>query len=180
MPFLTKASLEIVENPHSLVFRIERERGWVESLMGFAAILFFFWEAQNSRSKIWVIFGLIAIAGIIANWLHGTKMELTVTNDEILARGNVNRMFRTEIVISSAVKSIDYLSGGEDAPSGLYVKQAWQNTCVVADITEEQTGQITDRIYRKFSEIGSGDTESGSVLFGARSEPTTLGLTRVE
>jgi hypothetical protein len=177
MPFLTSASLKIEESPNSLVFRIERERGWFERVIALSTILFCFWGARNYHSRIWLAFGLVAIAGTFVDWLQGTETEITVTGAEIDARGNVNRMFSSEVLIDSAeVTSMGYSTGGEGDPSGLYVN----GKCIAANISEQLTDQIADRIFRKFPEIGNGDTEPGSMLFGKRSEPTALGLSRPE
>jgi len=177
MRLVTSASLEIVESPNSLVFRIERQRGWVEMLIALAGVLFCFWGARNYHSWIWLIFGVVAVAGVFVDWLQGTETEITVNNSEIVARGNVNRMSATEIFIDATqVRSMSYATGGEGDPFGLYVN----GRCIAANISEEITNQIVDRIFRKFPEIGVGDTETGSLLFGKSAEPTTLGLSRRE
>ena len=112
MPLLTSASLEMVENPNSLVFRIERERGWLERAIAAAIILLFLWEAQTHHSGIWLIFALVAIACSFADWLQGTETEITVTSTEIAARGNVNRMFCDRSSDRSHQSAIDRLFGG--------------------------------------------------------------------
>lgn len=181
MRLLTNTILTTSEDPHSLTFRIERDRGWLQRAVGVAIVFVCFWQAHRWQSPIWLGFGLLAVIGMVSGWLHGAVTVLTVTSSQLATRGNVGRMFSTEILIPAAdVVSLEYDTGAEGDPSGLYVKQEWKNTCILSGISRQQSEQIVNEIYRRFPEIAKGDGESRSVLFGNKNELITLGLSQHE
>jgi hypothetical protein len=58
---------------------------------------FVFEEARQCQSLTWLVFGLIAVGGMVASRLPGALTELTVTSTQTVARENVGRMFSSEI-----------------------------------------------------------------------------------
>jgi len=99
----------------------------------------------------------------------------------IAVRGNVGRIFSAEIYVRAAeVVTLGYEAGDEGESSGLYVKEGWKRICILPSISEEQANEIATAVYLKFPAIGKGDGEPGSLLFGNRSELTSLGLSRRE
>lgn len=177
MPLLSRAEVTTLVEPTRITFHIEREDGWIEWLIGLAIICFCFWQWSRFHTIFWLIGGLVGTATVFANWTRGGRTELIVTAGELLARGNVGRMFSSEISIKTAdVTAMQYQVGGEGAPSGLYVRHGWQNTCLVDGISEDQTNQILDEIFRRLPNVPTGDRNPASLLFGPSSDLTRLNL----
>jgi hypothetical protein len=97
MRFPTNTTLTTGEDSDSLTFRIERKRGWFERAVGVVMVCICFWEARQWQSLTWLVFGLIVVGGMVADWLRGAVTELTVTSTQMVARRNVGRMFSSEI-----------------------------------------------------------------------------------
>lgn len=148
-------------------------------LLAPALFLFALCEAYRQQSLIWLIGGLIAISGGFASWLHGKKTELSVSHTELVARGNVGRIFYDEIRVStSTITFLGYDNGGEDEPSGLYARHKFGSTCILDGVNEEMSNKIATAVFLRFPEIGSGDGDPGSFLFGGRDEPISLNLSK--
>jgi hypothetical protein len=133
-------------------------------------ILFFvgcwFWE----RSVIFAVFGVFAVASTLYGALKGPQTtSLIVTKFELVSKTpgffdtgtNVPRM---------AVKEIGYYAGGEDQPSGLYVKTGWTWSLLIPGIAEPEASRIADLIYEQFPDTPTGDRQPSDII--------TLGLNR--
>lgn len=178
MRFLSETIVTTDEDATTLTFRLERQRGVLELILSVTIPVFVGCEAYHLKSLVWFAMACIGAFGAVANLLQGNATQMTVTADHIDVRGNVGRMFSTEISIRTAdVISLSYNSGGEDQAAGLYARQGrWGNTCVLKNISEDQTNQILNEIFRKFPRIGTGDNDPNSLLFGPGSNLTSLGL----
>ena len=177
MPFLSHTGITTIAEPNRLTYRVERERGWLEWAIAIAGIAFLFWEAHRFHSFFWLIFGLVAAYSLVTGLLATGSSELIVTSNELLARSNLGGLFSKETSISAAdITGIEYQSGGEDNPSGIYVKHGWRSQCVLSDLTREQADEILNQIFRQFPDIGVGDPNPNSLLFGPSSDLTKLGL----
>jgi hypothetical protein len=177
MPFLPRPEITTLPEPARITFQIEREHGWIEWPLALAGIGFCFWQWSRYHLIFWAIGGTVATASAVANWARGSRTELVVTADELLARGNTGRLFSSEITIRTAdVTAMQYQVGDEGAPSGLYVRHGWRNTCLVRGISEDQTNQILDEISRRFPNIRTGDSDPSSLLFGSSADLTRLNL----
>lgn len=142
-------------------------------------ILFVFFVAHHYRSWFWFACGVIGLGSIIADWLHGNVTQLTVTSRELTVRGNVAKTFDDSILFSAqGLSSLTYYDGGEDDPSGLYAFSGISRTCLISGLNEQQSMEIALLIYKRFPDLESGDTNSGSLLFGDRGELTSLGLSK--
>jgi len=177
MPFLSHTDITNVAEPGRLTFRVERERGWLEWAIAIAGISFMFWEAHRFHSILWLIFGLVGGFSLVTGLLATGCSELIVTSNQLLVRSNPGRLFSKETSISTAdITGIEYQSGGEDNPSGIYVKHGWRSQCVLSDLTRHQADEMLDQIFRQFPHIGVGDPNPNSLLFGHSSDLTKLGL----
>ena len=177
MPFLSRAEVTTLPEPARIAFQIEHEHGWIEWPLALAGTGVCFWEWSRFHSIFWAIAGTFATASVVANWARGSRTELVVTADQLLARGNIGRLFSSETTIRTAdVTAMRYQVGGEGAPSGLYVGHGWRSTCLVPEISEDQTNQILDEIFRRFPNIATGDSNPSSLLFGPSCDLTKLNL----
>ena len=177
MPFLTHAEITILAEPNRLTYRVERERGWLEWAIAIAGISFLFWEAHRFHSVFWLVFGIVGGVSLVTGLLATGSSELIVTSNELLVRSNLGGLFSKETSISTAdITGIEYQSGGEDNPAGIYVKHRWRSQCVLSDLTRQQADEILDQIFRQFPHIGVGDPNPNSLLFGPSGDLTKLGL----
>lgn len=177
MGLFTKIDIRTYDSEDELIFIANRQRNWtdwigVPLLIVVTAIA---WKQGN------VIFALLCIViggiALIANWMHGPATRLQVAPNQIYTTGNLQRIFTTEIRIStSKITSIDFSSGGENEPSGLYVWQGWSSTCILPDISREQAESIRNAIANKFPEIKVNNQGPASLLHSDSSGITTLGL----
>jgi len=136
--------------------------------------LYFGWKWQRPW---YLAFGGIALLSLVANWIQGGATELRVTGSELLATGNLAKMFSTEIrVPADEIKTIRYEAGGEGDPGGLYIRRGWGRTCLLPGLNSEQADEVAQAIYLRFPDIGSGDHNPNSLLFGDQSNLTVLGL----
>jgi hypothetical protein len=177
MPFVSHTEVTTFDEPNRLTFRVEHERGWLELAIAIAGILFVFWEAHRLNSFLWLLFGFIIASSVVVGFLTSGCSELIVTTTELLIRKNLGGLSSEETSINTAaITGMEFQPGGEDNPSGIYVKQGWRSQCALSDLTQQQAEEILDQIFRRFPHIGVGDTNPNSLLFGASSDLTKLGL----
>jgi hypothetical protein len=168
-----------VETADQLVVRVVRENGWLELAVGPAISTFALFWAVHIPSFWAGVISLVAAAGTIANWLHGNTTELFVSRNGLVVRGNVGKVFSDQLFISAGdIVSLGYEVGGEDEPSGFYARHRIGGTCLLIGLNEQQSIDLATAIFKRFPDIGSGDTEPGSILFGRGSGPVTLGLSQ--
>jgi hypothetical protein len=136
-----------------------------------------FSQAYRLQSWYWLAFALIGLTAGLADWLRGNRTELTVSDSEIVVRGNVGKIFDDRISVSAiGLRSLTYDAGGEDDESGLCAIHNYGRICLIKGLNEEESIQIATEIYRRFPDLESGDTNSDSLLF--RDQPIGLGLSR--
>lgn len=158
MTFYNTVELKSVELPNALEFTISRESGWLEPIVVpvvTAFVLWIFWRTGALWSRIIaVVVGSSTALSLLASWFQGRETTLRATEDELIAEGNLGRLFSTEIRIAiSDVLWIGYDSGGEGGTSGLYVRIRWGRTCVLPGLSPEQAQSVVDCIERRFPEI---------------------------
>jgi hypothetical protein len=177
MPFLSHTDITTIAEPTRLTFRVERERGWLEWAIAIAGISFLFWEAHRFHSVFWLLFGIVGGGSLVTGLRATGSSELIVTSNELLVRSNLGGLFSKETSITPAdITGIEYQSGGEDNPPGIYAKHGWRSQCLLSDLTRQQADEILDQIFRQFPHVGVGDTNPNSLLFGPSSDLTKLGL----
>ncbi len=176
MQLLGRTEFTSIEHPDSLEFMVVQEYGWLEKVLIpliVASVIVMLWRAGQ------VIFAAIAMlstsAYFVANWIHGPATRLRVTKDELTTQGNLNKLFRTELRVStSGINSLRWDSGGENGTSGLYVIRGWGMTLVLPGINKEQAEAIRDKIAARFPDFPVSDRfrkESGLITLGL-SKPT--------
>jgi len=177
MPLWTKSNLTILEETDCLIIRIDRQRGSLELTIGVVLILFAFFGAYEWKSLFWLFSGLLGTWGLLSRSLRGNTTELTVTEKCLSARGDLGSTFNSVIRLETAeLDSLTHQSGDENSESGLYAKHGWKSTCLIPQISEAQSNEITTAIFRRFPCIGKPDTNPGSLLFGKQSGITTLDI----
>jgi len=104
------------------------------------------------------MFCVFGAGAIIAYHLNGTVTKLFVSGSELIARGNMGKTFKNEIIVpASEVKYLGYDTGGENNPAGLYVSRGWRHNCMLPGISKNQTIAIADAIHTKFPQYQRQD-----------------------
>jgi hypothetical protein len=158
-------------------FTIVRHEGSLQKVARWAAVALFLVIAWKSSNLLWRLLVALGALWPIADWLQGHQTQLRVGALEINARGNLGRLVRTTISVSTAdVKAIEYTAGDEGESPGLYAIRKWGgHTLLVPDLDEAICREMVNRIAARFPEIGA-DREPGSLLYSESSNPIVLGL----
>lgn len=184
MQLLGQVETKAVELPNALEFTASRDAGLIETLAIPAftlVVLWWFWRTGNlwlrTISGVAAAFTLLAA---VANRIQGGETRLRVTSDELLAQGNLGKLFSThEKIAVSSVSSLRYDPGG-DGISGLYARHGWRSTLLLPYLTPDQTNALIGAIHRKFPHIPTEPYSPFSIselgIFNEGSEITTLGL----
>jgi len=181
MALLGRTELTTVELPNALEFTIIGEHGWLELIAMPAGILFvswMFWRIDTPFTRIIVAIIVVSTAAsAIASWIQGGSTKLRVTQEELFAEGNLNKLFTTEIRIpASEIESLGYMVGDEGEPGGFYVNRRWSRTCVLPGLNRDQGASVTNAIFKKFPYFAPEYIGSGSLGYGTKSELISLGL----
>lgn len=185
MPLQGKVETKALELPDALEFTASREEGLIETLIipaGILVLLWWFWRTGNLWLRI--IAGVAAattLLATIANRIQGGETRLRVTSDEIVAEGNLGRLFSTSArIATNTVSSIRYDDGGDGGISGLYAFHGWRSTLLLPYVTTDQANTLVDTIRRKFPSIPAGRHSGFSIsdiaVFDRGAQITTLGL----
>jgi hypothetical protein len=187
MRALSHAELTTTDLLSELRFSVDRHVGWVD-LIAAPVILFVLLDLASAHPSSWVhtlvqkgtrplLFALPSLLALAVGWVQGRSTELRVTSSELVAAGNIGRLFASEVRMSaSEVKSIGFRAGGHRGQNGLYVKRGWGYVCILPGLNPKQAGAVARTIFRRFPEIGSEDRDPDSLLFGKESDLTALGL----
>jgi len=185
------AELTTVDLHSELRFSVIRHTGWLEPIIApvlLALLLDLIWIHPASwphlfaQKSTWpLLFSSPALLAILVGWMQGRSTELHVTSSELVATGNIGRLFSTEVrVPASDVKSIAYKAGGHGSQGGLYLKRGWRSVCLLPGLNPQQAGAVARTIFRRFPAIGTEDRDPNSLLFGKDSDLTALGLSTAQ
>lgn len=176
MKIFGSTRLETQDLGDSLQFVITRGYGWMDVAGGPIVIglfLFFAWRG----SVILMVFAGLGVIGLIANYVHGRETLLRVSERGIMARGNLDSWFTTELRFPvDEITSLGWSMGGEGDDGGLYVSHGLLQAWVLPGATEEQGHAILASIEGKFPDFPIADRTPASMFFGDESGITTLGL----
>ena len=180
MKHFGSTELEQSDLSDALQFVLTRNRGWLEIAVEVIVIGGFCLYAWWQGSVIAMIFAALAIVGTLANWVHGRETILRVNEKGILARGNLESWFTSEIKLPiEEITSMAWLAPNEDA-GGVVVSCGYRQSYVLPGVTEEQGRAIINAIAEKFPDFPIGDRTPAPMLFGDNSGITTLGLSEFE
>lgn len=181
MRAIGRVQLTTTELPDGLEFAVEREYGWLVWAIGLAITLgtgWMLWRINTTFTHLIVVtICAVLAAAAIGIWVQGRSTTLRVMSDEISAQGNINRIFSTQMRIPvSEVKWLGYEAGGDNEPSGLYLRHGWSRTCLLPGLDADQGLAVVGAIFARFPEIVPGDERGGSLFFGGESGLIDLGL----
>ncbi len=139
------------EFPDHLQIVVTREFGLLMLILPPATMVALIGIGILGHFWILALMGVFGLGSFALWYRHGPVTTLNVSASELTARGNIDRSFRTEIVVpASEVKSLGYEIGDEQEPSGLYVRRSWRNTCLLPDLNRKDTMAIADAVHDKF------------------------------
>ena len=191
MRALNHAELTTVDLHSELRFTVVRYTGWLDMialplLLGLLLDLSWThpasWPHLLAQKSTWpLLLAAPACLALLVGWMQGRSTELRVTSSELVATGNIGRLFSTEATVpASGVKSIAYKPGGHGRQGGLYVKRGWRSVCLLPGVNPHQAGAVARTILRRFPQIGTEDRDPDSLLFGKDSDLTALGLSTAQ
>ena len=157
MNLLGNVELSTVELPDALEFTVTRERSslvYVGIPCLAAGAYWLFWRTGVLWLQLISAFAALLTALTFATDIaHGKETKFRVTRGELVAEGNLGRLFTTEIRIpASTVKRIRFDEGGEGI-SGLYVRHGWRLTCTLPYVNRLQAQSVIETIQRRFPEL---------------------------
>lgn len=162
--------LEVEEQEHALVFRVEEAPSWPRAAVAAIATGGVVGLAANwLGAPISLLLPAAAAAAAIAflGAMRPSHAELCVTNLEYISCGaHTATWFRSEIRIPRAsVRWLEYREderGPEsDTFGGVCAKGKYTATCVLPYVDEAQAIEVIERIERKFVAVaGQGSEES--------------------
>jgi hypothetical protein len=150
--FGPNALVEITDREDGLLVRVTGQRRLID-LVGMGAFLalsaFLFWR---DRSWFPLVFVLGASVFSLIYWVGDHEGQLWITEKDIEAIGDLGGISRNRVCLPwSNVSGLEYRQGGEDEPSGLYVRQGgWNTTRVLTHVDKQQAEEIIAAIYRRF------------------------------
>jgi hypothetical protein len=151
--------LTTTELPDELQFRVTHHAGWEDwfrRIVPPAIIVSTFFVP--SFHHIWVYRVLIFFAMADSrqlDWIRGRTTELRVTSSELVATGNLRKLFsRRATVPASEVMWLGFDSYGSNQP-GFAVEGGEIGLCVLPGLNREQAEAIADTILRRFPNIRS-------------------------
>jgi hypothetical protein len=179
MKIIGSAELETQDLGHSLQFVRSRNPGWLEIVLGTIAFVGFAAYAFYENSIVLMILAAIVIIGVIANVAHGRETLMRVSEKGVMARGNLDSWFTTELSVAvEEITSMGWSPGGEGDNGGVYVSRGIAQMWVLPGATEEQGRAIIAAIEEKFPDFPVADRTAASLLFGDNSGITTLDLAK--
>ncbi len=174
-----RASFTSVDFGSRIDFHVRYERRWLGTAAGLIFVGFAFKQASSHHDWAWFAFGVVGACGVIADRLHGSEVHLKVSADGVETSGNLGRMFSTESNIpANEFESLGYEIGGGDRRTGLYAQRAYGGVCIMPYLSEDKCREIAEMIYRRFPDLGTGDSTSGSMLYAESADPISLGLSK--
>jgi len=181
MKLFADSQLETRDLGNALEFVLTRNYGFLENFAGPAVIGAFVIYSWEERSTIALLFAALGLIGLFINWLQGRETVLRVSQMEVVARGNLDSWFRSEMTIpANEITSMGWSAGGEDDSGGVYVATGWKRSYILPGASEVQGGAILAAIAKRFPDFPILDRTPASMLFGDQSGITTLGLSPSE
>ncbi|MFC5864901.1 hypothetical protein ACFPT7_21515 [Acidicapsa dinghuensis] len=146
------------EFPDHLQIVVTRKFGMVALTLPPATMIVLIGIGILGHVWILVLMGVFGLGSFVLWYSHGPVTNLNVSASELVARGNLDRSFRTEIVVpASEVKSLGYEIGDDSEPSGLYARRSWRNTCLLPDLDRKDAIAVAEAIYHKFPQYERQD-----------------------
>jgi len=144
--------------PNEVLFVATRRGGWTDYFAIPLLVAIVVWLWIDHKELMSVIFAAVGGYGLLSSWAKGPETRLTITNEFLLADGNLNRMMTDEIRLPIAeVKWIKWDSGGQHGMSGLHVGRGLTRTCVFPGVSKKQCASIREEIGKQFPDLVKRD-----------------------
>ena len=159
MKLIGKTEITTIELRDELQLVVVRKNGLL--ILVFPPALCVAITAYGFLSSHWmyVLIGIFMLGSCVAWYLNGPVTRLFVSRFQLIARGNVDRTFKNEIIVpASEVKFLGFQTGDDNGPAGLYVSREWRQTCMLPGLSKKQTIAIADVIHTKFPQFVRKDS----------------------
>jgi hypothetical protein len=163
--------LTTTELPDELHFRAVHHYGWAEIVFGSILCIALLTSLVMSGALVLKRHGWLGYAGIfltvlgfasyeryLVRWLPGRTTELRVKSDELVATGNLRRLFLKRMPLqASKVVWLGYIYDiFSDGLTVEYDDDKYSCICVLPGVSQEQAESIADAILRRFPNIRPG------------------------
>ena len=166
MKLLGKNQITTIDLPDQIQFVVVREQGLLVLILPPALCLGTILYGWFSRHWYFIPFGLIGLAYIAVWHLRGPVTKLFVTQDQLIAAGNLERLITSKITIpADEIKYLGFSTGGENQPIGLYALRGWHETCVLPGLGKKDVMNIADAIHAKFPRYKRQDEPGVAAVF---------------
>ena len=178
--FGPRTHIEVVELENELLIRATGLKYWFNIFLPLGVSIGISYIAWRDRS-------LAATLGVIAvilvgsfDWFRSRNAELKVTENDLEATGYLGKGSNEYVhLVWPEIRDLKYQVGSKSRSSGLVAMTGkWSSTCLMADLSEEQTDEVIGAIYRHFPYLEMAKDSGSWSLFGGGSEIMTLGLSK--
>jgi hypothetical protein len=145
--------IEIVEQSDGLLVRVIQIKRKGHLALGILVTVVF--GILFARQESWLSFFALGLGLVwIGVWCFDDHWgEIQVDGNHLTTRGK--KPVRLEW---AEIHRLEYSAGGEDAPTGLYVRLGrWKSICVMPNLNREQTEDIIATIHRRFPQLRMAD-----------------------
>ena len=145
--------IEIVEQSDGLLFRVIQIKRKGHLALGILVTVVF--GVLLARQESWLFFFVLGLGLVwIGAWCFDDHWgEIQVDGNYLTTRGK-----KPVRLGWGEIHRLEYRSGGEDDPTGLYVRlRRWKSICVMPNLNREQTEDIIAAIHRRFPQLRMAD-----------------------
>jgi hypothetical protein len=170
-------SMTTVDDGTSLLIEFKGQRRWFDLILISAAAagsLIAIWAGD-----LWASLGVAALAGIFFFHFLFPAVSIVRASDQGIEVSNQQQFGPSKLWSGrwSEISGLEYRAGGEDEPSGLYVRRGISSPlCVLDRIGQEETYALIDAIYRRFPLVSMAEDPLGLPSLFDSDKPITLGL----
>lgn len=177
----------ILEQRQYLEMRSSRSRNWLRAAINASAFSIVFYMTFHLRLTRAFLYPLAILGASLSAFteLQVQTARVRISKFEAQVIGNFRSSRSTNRHVPLAkIQGLEFrkeVNGGHLGgyqPGGLYARLEYGGSCLLPNISEEQTALAIEAIYRRYPELPFGATESHSMLF--RNDAVSLGLDRTE
>ena len=154
--------IEVVKQSDVLLIKATGIRRAVDLLLPLVscAWAYFVWLYRDWVSLVVSLFIFGASLWFLFRNRNG---ELRITDTDIMASGNRGGWIDESVQFRWAdIRGLDFRSGGEDEPRGLYARTGrWRATCVMAGLNKEQSDEVIAAVHRRFPYVVMAKDKDG-------------------
>jgi len=154
---LGTSELKAVEFPGELPFVYGYQAGWGDLAAPPATLLVLLAWAWSTHHLVFAAIFVVAFAVLVVYCLNISPARLSVSSQELIARGTQNRNLASQTKIPAVeVNTLRYAAASDRGPAGLYARCGCNQTCLMPRLTQEQADEVANDIRAKFPNLECG------------------------